>query len=70
LTVVLDHFNLAAFAAGLGMYWITAFDEKEIKRILSIPGEIRAPLMMALGYPEEQHGPRPRKSLSELICYE
>ena len=70
LGVVLDHLSLAAFAGGLGTCWIAAFDEKEIKRILSIPDEVRAPLMMALGYPAEQPGPTPRKSLSELICYE
>jgi nitroreductase len=70
LAVVLDHLSLAAFAEGLGTCWIAAFDEVEIKRILSIPDEVRAPLMMALGYPSEQPGPTPRKSLVELICYD
>jgi nitroreductase len=70
LAIVMDHLSLAALAESLGTCWIKAFDENKVKRIMSIPDEIRAPLMMALGYPAEEPGPRPRKSLSELICYE
>jgi hypothetical protein len=49
---------------------VAAFDEVEIQHILSIPDEVRAPIVMALGYPTEWPDPRPRKSLSELVCSE
>jgi nitroreductase len=70
LAVALDHLSLAARAEGLGTCWVAAFDEVEIQHILSIPDEVRAPIVMALGYPTEWPDPRPRKSLSELVCSE
>jgi nitroreductase len=70
LAIALDHLSLAARAMGLGTCWVAAFDEVEIQHILSIPDEVRAPIVMTLGYPAEWPNPRPRKSLSELVCYE
>jgi nitroreductase len=70
LAVALDHLSLAARAEGLGTCWMAAFDEVEVQHILSIPDEVRAPIVMTLGYPTEWPDPRPRKSLGELVCYE
>ena len=70
LAVVLDHLSLAAFAEGLGTCWVAAFDEVEIQHLLSIPDKVRVPLMMTLGYPTEWPRSTPRKSLSELVCYD
>jgi len=70
LAIALDHLSLAARAEGLGTCWMIAFDEVEIQHILSIPDEVRAPIIMTLGYPTEWPDPRPRKPLGDLVCYE
>ena len=70
MAIVLDHPSLAANEEGLGTCWVTELDEREIHHILSISDEVRAPLMMTLGYPTEWPDPTPKKLLSELVCYE
>jgi len=69
LAIALDHLSLAACAEGLGTCWLIAFDKVEIHRILAIPEQVRAPIVMTLGYPTEWPDPRPRKPLSELVCH-
>ena len=70
IAIVLDHLSLVALVEGLGTCFVAAYDEREIRNILSIPDEVRAPLMMTLGYPNEWPGSSSRKSLSELVCYD
>jgi len=70
IAIVLDHLSLAALAEGLGTCFLGSYDEREIRSILSIPDEVRVPLMMTLGYPDKWPNPRPKKSLSELIYYD
>ena len=70
LAIALDHLTLAAVAEGLGACWIAGMNEHKMKEILSVPDDVRAPLAMVLGYPDESPDPRPRKSLDEIICYD
>lgn len=42
---------LTAQILGLGTNWIRAFDEKEMKQILSLPNEVRPMGIVTLGYP-------------------
>ena len=51
VAIALDHITLSAVEVGLGTCWIGLFDEKKVKEILSIPGEIRVVALMPLGYP-------------------
>lgn len=51
VAIALDHLTLAAVAEGLGTCWIGAFDEKAVRKILSIPPEVRVVAMTPLGYP-------------------
>jgi nitroreductase len=45
-------------------------DERQFKKILSIPAEVQARMTMTLGYPDESPEPRSRKRLDELVSYD
>ncbi|MFC2081704.1 nitroreductase family protein, partial [Candidatus Bipolaricaulota bacterium] len=66
----MDHLTLAAVSEGLGTCWIGGLNEGQMKDILSIPDDVRAPVAVALGYPVSWPDPRPRKPLAEIICYD
>jgi nitroreductase len=51
VAIAIDHITLAAVELGLGTCWIGAFDEKEVKKILGIPDEIRVVQLLPIGYP-------------------
>jgi nitroreductase len=70
LSIALDHIILAAVNEGLGTCWIGAFDEKEVKRILHIPENVRVLALTPLGYPNEDPKDRGRKSLREIMSYD
>lgn len=71
VSIAIDHITLCAAAEGLGTCWIGAFDEAEVKAILSIPDGVRVVALLPLGHPED---PAPiaknRKPLTELVHYE
>ena len=70
LTIAIDHLTLAARAEGLGTCWLGSMKEPQVKEILSIPKDVRAPLAVVLGYPMSWPNSRPRKSINEIICYD
>lgn len=70
LSIALSFMILEAQEQGLGTCWLGRFDEARVKEILGIPGGVRVVAMTPLGYPGENPVPRPRKSLSEIVCYE
>ena len=69
LTIAFDHLSLAAVGEGLGTCWIGCINEREYRKILSIPENVQARIAILLGYPDESPEPRPRKSLDEVVCY-
>ncbi len=70
LSIAVSYMMLEAYEQGLGTCWIGHFDEGEVKKILDIPDKVRVVAMTPLGYPAETPAPRPRKQLSEIVCYE
>lgn len=70
LAIATDHMTLEAYELGLGTCWIGAFHEAKVKEILSIPDNIRVPILFPLGYPSHKSSPKPRKNLSEVVSYE
>ncbi len=70
LAIVIDHMTLAAAALGLGTCWIGAFYEDQVRELLNIPESVRVVELMTLGHPAESPGPRPRKSISEIVMHE
>jgi len=69
VAIALDHMTLAAASLGLGTCWIGAFYEDRVKEILAVPSEIRVVALLPLGYPAEKPGPRPRKSLEDIVAW-
>jgi nitroreductase len=70
LSIAVSFMILEATELGLGTCWLGAFDERKVKKILSIPEDIRVPAMFTLGYADEKPTPRPRKALNDIVCYE
>lgn len=70
LSIALEHLMLAATVEGLGTCWIGSFNEAEVSALLQIPPEIKIVALTPLGYPARESPPRPRKPLSEIICYD
>jgi nitroreductase len=70
LAIALDHLTLAATAEGLGTCWIGGLNEPQLKAILDIPADVRAPMAVVVGYPVSWPEPRPRKFLDQIICYD
>lgn len=57
---------LQATELGLGTCYIGAFDEGEVKRILSIPENLKVICLLPIGFPDESPPPKPRKPLSQI----
>jgi len=70
VTIAIEHMMLAAAAEGLGTCWIGAYTEADVKRVLSIPENVKPIALTPLGYPTRESKPRPRKPLSETVCYD
>jgi nitroreductase len=58
---------LSATALGLGTCPVGGFDEEEVRKILSLPENVKPFLIIPIGYPAEKPIKRPRKSLGEII---
>lgn len=69
--IALTYVTLAAVEYGIGSCWISIFDEKKIKEILSIPEEIRVIALMSLGYPKYVSDSKKRRlPLAQFIKFE
>ncbi len=65
------HFCLKATELGLGTCILGWFDEKKIKRLLTIPEKRKIGLLITLGYPPEEYKVRSkiRKPVSEICAF-
>jgi len=64
----IENMLLAAHSLGLGAKWVGAFEEDTIKKLLSIPEEVRPQAIVAIGYPKEIP-PKPPKLPLETVTY-
>lgn len=67
--VLASHISLAATVQGLGSCIIGWFDEKKVKKLLSIPSSRNIPLVITLGYPSSPTREKMRKNREEIISY-
>jgi len=67
--IAVEHFILQATEIGLGTCWIGWFNEKEAKKVLSIPKEKKIDVMAAVGYPAKPAHKKLRKSLEEISSF-
>ncbi len=69
--IAMQNLVLTATELGLGTCWVTDFErngEKEIKKALNIPKDIRVVAMTPLGYHDEKMGPATdRKPLEGMV---
>ena len=70
VAIAIEHIALAARALGLGTCWIGAFNQDKVRRVLGIPDSVQIVELMPLGYPAGWPGPRGRKALDEIVCYD
>jgi nitroreductase len=64
-----EHFVLQAAELGLGTCWIGWFDQKAVRRVLSLPSGWKVCSMLTLGYPLEPPVDKKRKALREMSEY-
>ncbi|MEM2440459.1 MAG: nitroreductase family protein, partial [Candidatus Bathyarchaeia archaeon] len=74
-SAAIQNMLLMAKSLGLGTCWVIGpvtdvRDELKVKELLSIPEEYKIVSVVALGYPDEDPKPRPRKELEEVTFYE
>jgi len=71
VAIAVQSMSLVAHELGLGTCWLAAFDEQIIKEALGIPKDVRAIIMLTIGYPTEEKGSvLNRKPLQDIIHYE
>lgn len=64
--IAVEHFVIQATELGLGTCWLGWFNEREAKKILSVPKNKRIDVVLAVGYPARTPGEKKRKHLSEI----
>jgi nitroreductase len=65
--LALENVVLTSTSFGLGTVFIGGMDAKKAASILDVPPGFACVILMALGYPNEQPAPTPRKELSEIV---
>jgi nitroreductase len=64
------HFCLQAVEEGLGTCMIGWFNEKKVRKLLSVPRNKRIELIITLGYPAtDEIRPKKRKPREEVVAY-
>jgi len=65
--IACEHFILQAEEEGVGTCWLGWFNEKAVKKILGIPRNKKADIMISMGYPDNATSvSKIRKSLGEI----
>ncbi|MEE8471261.1 MAG: nitroreductase family protein [Dehalococcoidia bacterium] len=67
VALAMQNLTLAAHDAGLATVHVGLFDAKEVARLLGVPEGVAVVVMTPLGYPDEAHGPIPRKDLADIV---
>ena len=61
--------TLMAAALEIGSCWIGAFNESEIKHLISVPDYLKVIALISLGYASHPVSPPPRLPLEEIVYY-
>jgi len=67
--IAVEHFVLQATELGLGTCWIGWFDEKALKKELSLPKSTKIDVILSLGYPADMPSPKKRKTLEHIAFF-
>jgi len=69
VAIALEHIALQAADLGLATCWIGSFYPEKIRKILSIPEDIKIIELMALGYPKDALMQNERLSAENIVSY-
>jgi nitroreductase len=67
VAIAIDHMVLAAVNEGLGTCWIGWYEAGAVREALGLPADLEVPILVPLGYPDENPQARPRKPIEQLI---
>jgi nitroreductase len=68
-TIAAAYAQLAVVAAGLASTWVGYFDEREVMRVLNLPGDHEPVALLSIGYPGELPDATPRRLLGDVVSY-
>ncbi len=69
LGIAVENICLQATELGLGSCIIGWFNEREIRKILQIPSTKRVPLLITLGYAEDEQRVKSRKKIESIYSF-
>lgn len=67
--IAVEHICLQAVELGLGSCILGWFDEPKVKKLLHIPSTKRVPLLITLGYPNDNQRNKVRKDFDEICSF-
>ena len=67
LAIAMSAMMLRAVDMGLGACWIGRVDEEMTRQRLNLPAHLGVASLLAVGWPDENPEPRPRKSLDDIL---
>jgi nitroreductase len=70
LMIAVAYMTLEATHQGLGSCWVGAVSPKDASRLMNLPKNVFVHDLLALGYPNENPKPRPRKEAGKIIYWE
>ncbi len=70
VAIAMQNMVVAATSLGYGTCWIGAFDQQQVKQLLSIPPEMHVVALLPIGIPDDTHDAPPRKSWDLLFSGE
>ena len=69
VTIALENMVIAAEVQGVGSCWIGDFKERQVKKLLEIPSNLKVIALVSFGYPAERPQPPSKKSLEQITHY-
>lgn len=68
--IAAEHFVLQAAEEGLGTCWLGFFNEKAVKKVLNIPKDKKADIIISVGYPaDDKIREKSRRPIDEIRKY-
>lgn len=65
-----ENMVLRAHDLGLGTCIVAMFNQQVVRELLEIPNNLVVTMLISVGYPAEEPGPRPRMALQEVLFKE
>ena len=70
VAAAIENMLLTAHSLGLGTCWVGAFDEDEIRRLLSLPEQVDVHAIITIGYADETPETPPKYRIEHMMFFE